>query len=106
MGLVGGGESPRIVSPDEGGDDAVTLADLVRQDAPGATLAIAGADSVQHPITLQIDHHSVNGALVAAGIHAHGADQIGAGLRSLLNQDAADHGAGDQVKVHRSGVVN
>lgn len=43
---------------------------------------------------------------MAAGIHAHTANQIRAGLRTLLNQDAANHGAGDQVKVHRSGVVN
>jgi hypothetical protein len=27
-------------------------------------------------------------------------------LRTLLDQDAANHGAGDQVEVHRCGVVN
>lgn len=43
---------------------------------------------------------------MAAGIHAHSANQVAAGLRTLLDQDAANHGAGDQVKVHRSGVVN
>lgn len=78
----------------------------MREDAPGAALAVAGADGVQRALTLQIDHNSVDGALVAAGIHAHTADQIRAGLRTLLDQDAANHGAGDQVEVHRCGVVN
>lgn len=97
---------PPVGSTDQGSDHTVTLADGVRKDAPGATLAIAGADGVQNALALQIDHNGVNGALVALRIHAHGADQIRARLRTLLDQDAADHGAGDQVEVHRSGVVN
>jgi len=48
----------------------------------------------------------MDGALVAAGIHAHGANQVAAGLRTLLDQDAANHGTGEKVKVHRCGVVN
>ncbi len=98
--------SPLIVSTDQGSDQAVALADLVREDAPGAALAVAGTDGVQRALTLKIDHNGMDGALVAAGIHAHTADQIGARLRTLLDQDAANHGAGDQVEVHRCGVVN
>ena len=45
--MVGWGVgAPRIVSPDQSSGDAVTLADLVREDAPGAALAVAGADGV------------------------------------------------------------
>ena len=42
----GGEGSPPIVSPDQRSDQAVTLADRSREDAPGAALAVAGADSV------------------------------------------------------------
>lgn len=105
--MVGWGVgAPRIVSPEQGSGKTITLADRSGENVPGAALAVAGTDGIQGTLTLKIDHHGVDGALVAAGIHAHGANQIGAGLRSLLNQDAANHGAGDQVEVHRSGVVN
>jgi len=97
---------PPYGSTDQGSDQAVTLADGSGENIPGAALAVAGADGIQHPSTLQIDHHGVDGALVVAGIHAHSANQVAAGLRTLLDQDAANHGAGEKVEVHRCGVVN
>lgn len=60
----------------------------------------------ENPRILKIDHNSVNGALVALRIHAHATDDLSAAHGTLLNQDAANHDAGDQVEVHRSGVVN
>ncbi len=98
--------SPPIVSGDQGSDQAVALADLSGEDVPGAALAVAGTDGIQGALTLQIDHNGVDGALVASRVHAHAAHQVATGLRTLLNQDAADSDAGEKVKVHRSGVVN
>jgi len=37
---------------------------------------------------------------MAVGVQTHGADQFGAGLRSVLNQVGADGGADDEVE-HR-----
>ncbi len=93
-------------STDQGSKDPVTLADGSGADAPLITLAILGASGSQDAITLKIDHNGVNGTLVALRIHAHATDDLSAAHGTLLNQDAANHGAGDQVEVHRSGVVN
>ena len=46
VGKERGGRIPPIVSPDQCSNQAVTLADFVREDAPGAPLAVAGADGV------------------------------------------------------------
>ena len=97
----GGASLPPYGSTDQGSDQAVALADPIGIDEPGAALAVAGADGIQRALALKINHHGVDGALVALRVHAHNADQIGARLRTLLDQDAADHGAGDQVEVHR-----
>jgi hypothetical protein len=93
-------------STDQGSKDPVTLADGSGADAPLITLAILGASGSQDPRNLKVNHNCVNSTLMAAGIHAHAPNDVGAGLGTLLNQDAANHGAGDQVEVHRSGVVN
>ena len=93
-------------STDQGGDQAIPLADGSGIDEPGATLAVAGADGVNDALPLHVHHHGVNGALVAAGIHAHGANQVAACHGALLNQDAADGGAGESGEVHWGGVVN
>ena len=42
----GEGSTSPVGSTDQSSDQAVTLADLVREDAPGAALAVAGADGV------------------------------------------------------------
>jgi len=95
-----------MLSTDQGSDQAVPLADGIGADTPQITLAILGASGSQNPCILKINHHGVDGALVALRIHAHATDDLSAAHGTLLDQDAADHGAGDQVKAHRSGVVN
>ena len=97
---------PPIVSPDQGGSESITLADLTGDDEPEIPLAVVGACGTQNAITLQIDHHGVNGALVALRIHAHAPNDVGAGLGTFLNQGGADSDAGESGEVHWSGVVN
>ena len=108
VGMVGwwGDCSPRTVSPDQSSDQAITLADAVGVDEPGATLAVAGADGIQDPLTLQIDHDSVDGALVALRIESHAPHDVGAGLGTVLDQSGADGDAGESGEVHLIGVVN
>ena len=93
-------------STDQGSDQAVTLADAVREDAPAVTLAVLGAGCGEDPCILQIHHDGVNGSLVAAGIQSHAAHKVAAGLGSLLDQGRTHGGADDGAEVHRSGVVN
>ncbi len=105
-GRKGGGILPPVGSTDESSDQAITLADLTGDDEPEIPLAVVGAGGIQNAITLQIDHDGMDGALVAAGIHAHAPNDVGAGLGTVLNQGGADGGAGESGEVHRSGVVN
>lgn len=101
----GGGAAPRSVSPDQGSDQAVTLADLIGVDEPQiAPLTLHGG--AQSALPLQIDHNGVDGALVALGIESHAAHDVGASLGTVLDQGAADGDAGESGEVHRSGVVN
>lgn len=100
---VGGGEAipPRIVSPDQGSNDPITLADRGREDAPLVTLAVAMAGGEQNPIALHVYHHGVDGAFVALRVKSHGAYQFGACMVTILNQVSADRGADDGGEVHR-----
>lgn len=96
---------PLRESPNHGGDQTVTLADLIGVNEPEITIAVIGACGAQNALTLQIHHNGVDGALMAAWVHAHAPHNGGTGLRSLLNQGGADSGASDGAEVHRSGVV-
>ena len=103
---MGGSDPPRIVSPDQGSDQAITLADLTGDDEPEIPLAVVGACGAQNAIALQIHHNGVDGALVALRIHAHAPHDVGAGLGTVLDQGGADGDAGESGEVHWSGVVN
>ena len=39
-------------------------------------------------------------------VHSHASHDVGAGLGTVLDQGAADRGAGQSREVHWSGVVN
>lgn len=97
---------PPYGSTDQGGDQAVTLADRSGDNEPQVTLAIVATGGAQGAIALQVNHDGVNGALVTLRIQSHAANQFGAGLGTVLNQGGADGGADDAVEVHRGGVVN
>ncbi len=99
---MGGGCPPPWGSSDQGSNQAVPLADGVGQDEPDIPLAVVAAGGVQDTLLLQVNHQSVNGALVAPGIQSQGAHQVGAGLGTVLDQGGADGGA-DQGGEHRSG---
>ena len=98
--------SPRIVSSDQGRDQAVTLADCGRIDPPQIALAVTVTGCKQNAIALHVHHNGVNGALMALGIQSHAPHNIRACLGSLLDEDDANSGADDGGEVHRSGVVN
>ncbi len=93
--------SPRIVSSDQGRDQAVTLADCGRIDPPQIALAVTVTGCKQNAIALHVHHNGVNGALVALGIQSHAPHNIRACLIAVLNQVGADGSADDAVKVHR-----
>jgi len=88
-----------------GGGKAITLADRGGHDEPEVALAAVAAGGIQNACLLQVNHHGVDGAFVAAGVHAHGANQVAAGHRAVVDQVGADRGADDGGE-HRSGVVN
>jgi hypothetical protein len=92
--------SPRIVSADQGSDQAIPLADAVWPDKPLIT-ALALHSGAQNAIPLHINHDGVDGALVALRIQSHALDDLRACLFAVLNQSGANSVAGDQVKVHR-----
>ena len=89
------------MSTHQSGNHAVTLADCCGVDEPLIPLAVAQADRIDDAVVLHIHHHGMDGAFVAAGIHAQGANQIGAGHGSVADQsrangsadDGGDHGA-------------
>ena len=86
--------------------ETVTLADVVDIEVPLAALAADGVDLCPElPIALQIDHHGVDGAFVALGVHAHAANDLRAGLGTVVQQGGADSDAGEGVE-HGSVVVN
>lgn len=86
--------------------EAVTLADVVDIKVPLAALARDGVDLCPElPIALQIDHHGVDGALVALGVHTHAANDLRAGLGTVVEQGGTDSDANEGVE-HGSVVVN
>ena len=97
---MGRRSTPPVGSTHQGGNHAVTLADRGGVDEPLVPLAVAQADGINDPILLHIHHHGVDGAFVAAGIHTQGANQIGAGHRSLADQSGAN-GSADDGGEHR-----
>jgi len=88
-------------SPDQHGGESITLADCSGHDEPEVALAVIGACGAQNALTLQIHHNGVDGALMAAGVHAHTPHNGGACLGTVLDESAADSGAGDGAEVHR-----
>ena len=86
----------------EGGDDAIPLADLLKVHKPQITLAVIGTGGTEHTILFQIDHKGMDGALVTARIKTHRANQVAAGLGTVVDQAGADGGADDGFD-HRSG---
>jgi hypothetical protein len=78
-----------------GGGKAITLADRGGHDEPEVALAAVAAGGIQGACLLHVNHEGVNGALVAAGVHAHGANQVAAGHRAVVDQAGADRGADD-----------
>ena len=86
-----------------GSSDAVPLADRGGHDEPEVALAVIGAGGIQDACLLQVHHHGVDGALMAAGVHAHGANQVAAGHRAVVDQAGADRGADDGGQ-HLGGV--
>ena len=99
-------DAPLQTLTNQGSDQAVTLPDCRGDDKPEIPLAIVGAGCIQDTIALHIHHDGVDGAFVAARIHAHAAHNVAAGLGSLLDQGGADGSASESRKVQRSGVVN
>ena len=97
---------PPIISPDQGSNQAIPLADLMIIDKPFCPLAIAGTDGVNSALPLHLNHNGMNGALMAAGIQTHAPHNIGARLGTVLNQGGANGGANQGGEVHRGGVVN
>ena len=96
---------PPYWSTDQRGSESVTLADLVGVNEPYiAALALHGG--AQNAIALHVHHNGVDGALVALRVQSHAPHDVGAGLRSLLNQSRANGDAGESGEVHLSGVVN
>ena len=96
----GGGDcSPRIVSPDQS-SEAIPFADGGGIDEPLVPLAIAEAHGVDDALPLHVYHHSVDCALVAAGIQSHALDDLRAGLGTVFNQGGADGVAGESGEVH------
>ena len=87
-------------------DQAIPLADRGRQDEPEVPLAIISASGGDGSLPLKVAHNRVNRPLVAAGVHTHATNQVGAGLRTALNQGSADRGTGQSCEVHWSWVVN
>ena len=83
------------MSTHQGGNHTVPLADGGGVDEPLVTLAVAQADRIDDAVVLHVNHHGMDGAFVAAGIHTQGAHQIGAGHRSLADQSGANGGADD-----------
>ena len=55
-------------------------------------------------LLLHINHQGVDGALVAAGVKTHSANQVGAGHRTIVDQVSAD-GSADDGGEHRSVAV-
>ena len=99
--MGGGIESPRIVSSDQGSDQAIPLSDCGRIDPPQIALAVTVTGCKQNAIALHIHHNGVNGALMALRVQSHALDDLRACLIAVLNQGGANGVAGDQVKVHR-----
>jgi hypothetical protein len=80
-----GRSAPRIVSSDQGSDQAVTLADCGRIDPPQIALAVTVTGCKQNAIALHVHHNGVDGALVALGIQSHAPHNIRACLIAVLN---------------------
>lgn len=97
---------PPYGSTEQGSGDPITLADGGGVDKPLPPLAVAEADGVKDALPLHLNHESVNGALVLAGIETHAAHDLRTGLGTVLDQRGADGGADDGAEVHRGGVVN
>ena len=107
LSMIGrGAERPLRESTDQSSGESITLADCSRHNEPEVALAIVATGGVQDTLTLHFNHESVNSSLVLARVESHATHKVGAGLRSLLNQCAADCGADDGTEVHWSGVVN
>lgn len=86
--------------------EAVTLADVIHIKMPLAALAADRVDLCPElPIALQIHHHGVDGALVALGVHTHAANDLRAGLGTVVQQGGTDSDADEGVE-HGSVVVN
>jgi len=88
-------------SPNQGGNHSITLANLVCFNEPKVA-PLAFHCGAQNPGGFHINHHGVNGALVAPGIETHAPHKVGARLRSDLDQGSADGGADDGGEDHRS----
>ena len=67
---------PPVGSTDQGSDHTVTLADLIREDAPLIALAIRVQGSGENALPLQIHHNGVDGALVALRIQSHAPHKV------------------------------
>ncbi len=99
---MGGDCAPPLKeSPDQGSGESITLADLIGVNEPEITLAIVAAGGAQNALTLQIHHNGVDGALMAAWVHAHAPHNGGAGLGTVLDERGPDGDAGDDAEVHR-----
>lgn len=102
----GGVATPQSLRSHKDCGEAVTLADVVHIEVPLATLPRDGVDfRPDLPIALQIDHHGVDGSLVALGVHSHATDDLRAGLGTVVEQGGTDGDAGEGVE-HGSVVVN
>ena len=93
-------------SSDQSSDQAITLANRGWHDEPEVALAIISASGGDGSLPLEIAHNRVNRPLVAAGVHTHATNQVGAGLGTALNQSGADRGTGQGGEIHRCRVVN
>lgn len=102
----GGVATPQSLRSHKDCSEAVTLADVIHVEVPLATLAADGVDLCPElPIALQIHHHGVDGALVALGVHTHAANDLRAGLGTVVQQGGTDSDANEGVE-HGSVVVN
>lgn len=90
--------------PDQGSSEAVPFADRCGINEPQIPFAVAVAQGIDDPLLLHVYHHSMDCALMAAGIHSHTPHDVGAGLGTILDQGGADSDAGQSRKVHWIGL--
>ena len=83
----------RLSQTHQDGTEAVTLARGFNQVPEVPLLALADPWCPQDTLFLHVNHHGMDGALVALGIQSHCQHDAGAGAGTLGGDGGADAGA-------------